>query len=70
MCKLRTIPKAYDYIKKQDPDSGITLYMIRKLAEQEKISVTKTGRKILVDVDSLMAFLSGEKISPCIIKIA
>ena len=71
MCKLRTIPKAYEYIKQQiDTESDITKYMIRKLAEQELISVVKTGRKILVDVDSLLAYLSGDKITPSIIKIA
>lgn len=70
MAKFRTIPKAYNYIKEIDPDSGVTLYMIRKLAEQEKISITKSGRKTLVDVDSLMAFLSGESITPSIIRIA
>ena len=70
MRKLRTIPKAYNYIKEQDPDSDVTLYMIRKLVEQNKVSLTRTGRKILVDVESLIAVLSGEQISPNILEIA
>lgn len=69
MSKLRTIPKAFQYVKSIDPESDITLYLIRKLAEQEKISITKTGRKILVDVDSLLSYLSGEQFTPSIITV-
>lgn len=69
MSKLRTIQKAYEYVKEQDPNSDVTMYMIRKLAEQEKVSIAKSGRKVLIDVDSLMDLLSGKEISPSIINI-
>ena len=68
--KMRTIAKAYETIKEIDPNTDITPYMIRKLAEQELVSITRTGRKTLVDVDSIIAFLNGEQFTPIIRNIA
>ena len=67
--KMRTIANAYQYIKDLDPDTDISPYLIRKLAEQEKISLTKTGNKVLVDVDSLIDYLNGVSFTPTILKI-
>ena len=69
MCKLRTIPKAYQYLKELDPETDITEYFIRKLAQQKKISLTKSGRKIWVDVDSIILYLQGENFSPVINRV-
>ncbi len=64
MCKFRTIPKALEYIKQNDPDSDISEFFIRKLAKTGKISTAHSGSKIYVDVDVLIAYLSGEEITP------
>ena len=66
---LRTISKALDYIKQFDPDTDITEYMIRKLAQQEKISQVRTGIKTLVDVESILKYLNGEEIEVVIREI-
>ncbi len=69
MCRLRTIPKALEYIKEQDPKSDISEFFIRKLAKSGQISTAQSGSKIYVDVDVLIAYLSGEKITPTTIYV-
>jgi len=55
----RTAQQACDLKKKKDNDTGITRFYIVKLANGEKIRSLKSGRKLLVDFDSLIAFLQG-----------
>lgn len=55
----RTAQQACDLIKEQDENTGITRFYIVKLANNEKIRSLKSGRKLLVDFDSLIAFLQG-----------
>ena len=66
----RTIQKAFKMIKEKDPDTDITEYLIRKLAQQERINLIQTGDKMLVDVDSIEALLNCEEFTPKIIRVA
>jgi len=66
---LRTIERALDYIKQLDPETDITEYMIRKLAKQGKVSQVRSGVKTLVDVESVIKYLSGETFEIIIINI-
>lgn len=59
MIMWRTAQQACDLIKEQDKDSGITRFYIVKLANSEKIRSLKSGRKLLIDFTSLLAFLHG-----------
>lgn len=59
MINWRTAQQACDFIKEKDSDTGITIFYIVKLANGEKIRSLKSGRKLLVDFDSLIAFLQG-----------
>ena len=54
-----TAQLACDLIKAKYNDTGITRFYIVKLANGEKIRSLKSGRKLLVDFDSLIAFLQG-----------
>lgn len=56
---LKPAQQACDLIKEKDNDTGITRFYIVKLANGEKIRSLKSGRKLLVDFDSLIAFLQG-----------
>ena len=47
-------------LKQEDPNSGLSDFLIRKLANSYKIRSFKTGNKILIDYDSLMAYLRSE----------
>ena len=55
---LRSIRKAYDIIKSQDAETDITMYTIRLWCKAGKIKYLTAGTKILIDMESLMDFIS------------
>ena len=59
--KFRTIDEAYAELKEIDPKCAVSVFLIRKMAQQEKIRSLRTGCKLLVDIDSIIAFLKGEE---------
>ena len=61
MERIRTINEAVQMIKKEDPESRISAYMIRQLAYNEKIRSIKSGSKVMIDFDSLLAFLQSKE---------
>ena len=61
MEKIKTINKAVQMIRKEDPESRISAYMIRQLAYNEKIRSIKSGSKVMIDFDSLLAFLQSKE---------
>ena len=60
MKRIRTINETLQMLKQEDPNSGLRDFLIRKLANNYKIRSFKTGNKILIDYDSLMAYLRSE----------
>ena len=61
MERIRTINEAVQMIRKEDPESRISAYMIRQLAYNEKIRSIKWGSKVMIDFDSLLAFLQSKE---------
>nr|WP_315022976.1 helix-turn-helix domain-containing protein [uncultured Aminipila sp.] len=57
MVRLRTVEQAYQDIKAVDENSSITRNYIRSLANSGKIPAHKSGRKLLVNMDSLENYL-------------
>ena len=55
---LRSIKKAFDMVKQEDPDTAITVHTIRMLCKEGKIKCLTAGNKILVDVQSLMDYIA------------
>lgn len=55
---LRSIKKAFDIIKAQDEDTSITVHTIRTWCKEGKIKYLNAGKKVLVDMESLMAYIS------------
>ena len=60
MKRIRTINETLQMLKQEDLNSGLSDFLIRKLANNYKIRSFKTGNKILIDYDSLMAYLRSE----------
>ena len=56
--RMRTIPKAYDEIKKIDPDTSISMRAFRKLINSGQIPTVNVGNKVLVNLDLLFNWLS------------
>ena len=67
--KFRSIKDALKELKKIDNDTAISEYVIRKLANEEKVSQVISGKKIMVDVDSIINYLQGISFTPNIIKL-
>ena len=61
MERISTINEAVQMIRKEDPESRISAYMIRQLAYNEKIRSIKSGSKVMIDFDSLLAFLQSKE---------
>lgn len=55
---LRSIKKALDDVKASDPETAVTIYSIRKWCKEGKIKCIMTGKKILVDMQSLHNYLN------------
>lgn len=53
MAKLRTLPKAYNYLKEQDPDSALTKNYFRTLVKTGAIPSVRLGNNFLIDVETL-----------------
>lgn len=64
MPRMRTAAKAHELILEQDPQSEITLHYIRQLIATGAIPVVHAGRKKLIDVDQLLAYLAAGNEAP------
>ena len=58
---LRSIKKAQEMIRKEDPETAVTVHTIRKWCKNGKIKCLNAGTKLLVDVQSLMDYISDIK---------
>lgn len=61
--RMRTAAGAMEIIKAEDPDTAVTLRYIRRLIATGEVPHVDVGRKKLVNVDRLLEFLEGEKVS-------
>lgn len=52
----RTIPKAIQELKEEDPKTDITGCNIRKLVEERKIPFTKDGRTTKIELNALKEY--------------
>lgn len=56
---LRSIKKAFDIIKTEDPETSITVHTLRVWCKENKIKNLKAGTKILIDIESLKNYISN-----------
>ena len=59
--RMRTIQQCAAYFKEQDPGTSVGEWCIRHMVNQGEIPVVRSGRKILVNLDTLIEYLSGEE---------
>ncbi len=55
---LRSIQKAWDMIKQDDPETAVTVHTIRTWCKEGKIKSLSAGNKVLVDMNSLLDYIS------------
>lgn len=56
--RMRTIPKAFDEIKKLDPDTSFTLRALRRMVNTGELPTVSINSKKLVNLDLLIDKLS------------
>lgn len=56
--RMRTAAGVLTEIKAEDPGSEVTLHYVRYLISTNQVPVVPVGRKKLVDVDAVLAFLA------------
>lgn len=56
--RMRTLPKAYEEIKKFDPDTSISMRGLRKLVGSGEIPTVKIDNKVLINLDLLIDWLA------------
>ena len=57
--RVRTISQLYGEVKRIDPDSALTPTAIRRLVITGKIPSARAGKKYLVTVEALEAYMNG-----------
>lgn len=62
--RIRTIQKAIEEIKREDPESQICYNAIRNMVRNQKIPAMYAGNKALIDLDLLIAMLEGGETKP------
>ena len=55
---MRTIPEAAKELKKMDEHTAVTEYHIRQLALSGVLPRVKAGRKLLINLDTLIEYLT------------
>ena len=63
MVRVRSIPEACQMLKADDPDSRVTVSMLRRWVADGTIPCIRVGRKILLNYDTVLAYLSTPYIS-------
>lgn len=63
MVRIRTINQTLQMIRQEDPKSSISKNAIRELANNCQIRSLKRGNRVLIDYDSLLAYLNSETYS-------
>ena len=62
MPRMRLIKDAFEQLKKEDPETDITIYALRTIVNSGVIPTVRLGRKLLINYDSLLDYLSfGDK---------
>lgn len=63
MPRMRLVKDAYEQLRKDDPDTNITMYALRTIVKSGVIPTVKLGRKTLVNYDSLLEFfMNGDDV--------
>jgi hypothetical protein len=52
--RMRSIPKAYEEIKKIDPDTSFSMRALRRLVGSGEIPTVKISNKVLINLDLLL----------------
>ena len=58
--RMRTFKQMVEYFKKEDPETPVNEYMLRKLVKERKVPAVYAGNKTLVNLDKLIDYLNHD----------
>ena len=61
MARMRGLDEAFNMIVADDPETALTKTALRRLVKNGTIPHIKVGRKILLNFDKLIEFLTGSQ---------
>ncbi len=61
--RMRGLSEAINELREADPSSGFTLHALRQAVRSGDVPCVRCGRKILINMDTLFAYLYGSGIS-------
>ncbi len=59
--RVRTLAKAAEHFKKQDPETSLTYWALRKAVKDGVIPHQMSGRNVLVDLDVIEKQFAGQE---------
>jgi len=59
---MRGLKQAIEYLKNQDPETGLTLFALRRMVKMGEIACVHSGRKQIIDIDALLEYLHNPKL--------
>ena len=59
MARMRTLPETAAYLKKQDPQTAVTLTALRRMVKNGELPSVTVGVKRLINIDVLISHLSN-----------
>lgn len=59
MVRMRSLPKAAEELKKKDPGTDVSYWILRRWVKEGKLPSVKTGKNYLIDMNALEAYLEG-----------
>ncbi len=59
MAKMRLIKEIFEDIKRNDPDTAITMCGLRRMVKTGVIPSVEVGRKKLINADTVMDYLNN-----------
>lgn len=61
--RMKSIQQCFLEIKKLDPESAVSEWLIRTLCKKQIVRYIPCGSKSLVDYDDLLAYINGTKVA-------
>lgn len=58
--RMRTVRATAEYFRKEDPETPVNEYMLRRLIKEKKISVVHAGNKVLINLDKFIEYLNKD----------
>lgn len=61
MARMRSLPKAAEELRANDPETKITYWILRRWVKENKIPSLRSGKCYLINMDALEDYIEGRR---------